>query len=191
MERVGCDVLEEMVAAEKDIVLPLIEAAASWRVTGGVDDLKIEPASLEDVPLLHRDRIIYRIAEIFKEVRPTLHPFHCLFRHANLCIESVRLLAPHTALKIITGKFPQVVMVDIAGDSMPGGAADPAHQAEVVDMAMGDDDALNVIPAKAYFMELPLQSKQRTRELGGGVDEGYGTVPQNKHIGADESRESG
>ena len=74
---------------------------------------------------------------------------------------------------------------------MPGGAADLAHQAEVVDMAMGDDDAFNIIPVKADFMELPLQGKQRTRELGGSVDEGYGTAAQNKHIGADESRESG
>lgn len=74
---------------------------------------------------------------------------------------------------------------------MPGGAADLAHQAEVVDMAMGDDDAFNIIPVKADFMELPLQSKQRTWELGGRVDEGYGAAAQNKHIGADESRESG
>jgi len=81
-------------------------------------------------------------------------------------------------------------MVDIAGDSMPGGAADLAHQAEVVDMAMGDDDAVNITPVKADFMELPLQSKQRTRELGGRVDEGYGAAAQNKHIGADKSRES-
>ena len=68
MERVGCDVLEDVVSAEKDIVLPLMEAAAPWRVTGGVDDLKIEPASLEGVPLLLGKRIINRIAEIFKEV---------------------------------------------------------------------------------------------------------------------------
>jgi hypothetical protein len=81
-------------------------------------------------------------------------------------------------------------MVDIAGDSMPGGPADLAHQAEVVDMAMGDDDAVNIFPVKAGFMELPLQSKQRTRELGGSVDEGYGATAQNKHIGADKSRES-
>jgi hypothetical protein len=114
-----------------------------------------------------------------------------LFRHTDLCIESIRFLAPHTAFKIISGKFPEIIMVDMAGDSMSGGLADPAHQAEVVDMAMGDDDALNVFPVKSDFMELPLQSKQRTRELGGRVDEGYGAVTQNKHIGADEGRESG
>jgi hypothetical protein len=74
---------------------------------------------------------------------------------------------------------------------MPGGAADLAHQAEVVDMAMGDDDALNVIPLKADFMELPFQGMQRTREFGCGIDEGYGAAAQNKHIGADERRKSG
>jgi hypothetical protein len=159
-------------------------------VTGGVDDLKIEPASLEEVAFLHRDRIIYRIAEILKEVRPALHPFHCLFRHTYLCIKRVRIITPHTALKIITGKFPQIILVYIAGYSMPGGIADLTNQAEVVDMAMGDDDALNILPVKTNLMELPLQSKQRTRELGGGVDECYGAAAQNKHIGAHESRES-
>jgi hypothetical protein len=191
MERVGCDMLEYMVAAEKYIMLSLIEATASRRVAGSVDDMKIESVSLEDVAFFHRDRIIYRIAEILKEVRTALHTLHCFYRHTNLCIESIRFLAPHTAYKIISGKFPEIIVVDIAGDSMPGGVADLSHQAEVVDMAMGDDDALNVFPVKSDLMELPLQSKKRTRELGGRVDEGYGAVTQNEHIGADESRESG
>jgi hypothetical protein len=39
-------------------------------------------------------------------------------------------------------------------------------------------------------MELPFQSIQRTRKLGGSVDEGYGAAAQNKHIGTDEGRES-
>lgn len=190
MEGVGCDVLEEMVAAEKDIVLPFINTAASRRVAGGMDDLKIKPVSLEDVAFSDRDCIIYRVTEIFKEVRSALHPFHGFFRHTNFYIESVGILAPHAAPEIITGKFPQIVRVDIAGDIMPGGAADLAHQAEVVDMAMGDDDALDILPVKADFMELPFQGKQRTRELGCGIDEGYGAGAQNKHVGADESRES-
>jgi hypothetical protein len=81
--------------------------------------------------------------------------------------------------------------MDVAGDIMTGCTADLAHKAEVVDVAVGYDDALNITPEKSDVAKLHFHGAKRPGEFRGRVDEGDRAFSEYIHVGAYQAREAG